>query len=67
MQADMDDLVHLRMRGKMVDVLLNIDQDKYTPFVRQQGKEKVTNVELVIALYGALKTANWVLLSGKLH
>jgi hypothetical protein len=28
MQADMDDLVHLRLTGHMVDLLLGIDPDK---------------------------------------
>jgi hypothetical protein len=39
MQADMDDLVHLRLTGKMVDFLLDIDQGKYKPFVAQEGTE----------------------------
>jgi hypothetical protein len=67
MQADMDDLVHLRLTGKMVDLLLDIDQDKYDPFVAQEGKEKVIYVELTKALYGTLKAAKlfWLLLSGK--
>jgi hypothetical protein len=69
MQADMDDLVHLRLTGKMVDLLLDIDQDKYTPFVAPEGKEKVMFVELTNALYGTLKAAKlfWLLLSGKLQ
>jgi hypothetical protein len=69
MQADMDDLVHLRLTGQMVDLLLDIDQDKYATFVTQEGKEKVIYVELIKALYGTLKAAKlfWLLLSGKLQ
>jgi hypothetical protein len=29
MHADMDDLVHLRLTGKMVDLLLEIDREAY--------------------------------------
>jgi hypothetical protein len=67
MQADRGDLVQLRLPEKLVD-LLDVDQDKYTPFVTQEGKEKVISVELVKALYGPLKAAKlfWLLLSGKL-
>jgi hypothetical protein len=69
MQADMDDLVHLRLTGKMVDFLLEIDREAYAPFITHEGKEKVVYVELVKALYGTLKAAKlfWLLLSGKLQ
>ena len=33
MQADMDELVHVRFTGKMVDLLLEIDRDMYEPCV----------------------------------
>jgi hypothetical protein len=29
----MDDLVHLRLTGQMVDLLLKVDQEKYAPYV----------------------------------
>ena len=31
MQADMDELVHVRFTGKMVDLLLEIDRNMYGP------------------------------------
>jgi hypothetical protein len=68
MQADMDELVHVRFTGKMVDLLLEIDPDMYGPCVVQEGKEKVMYVELLKALYGTVRAARlfWEKLSGKL-
>jgi hypothetical protein len=51
MKANMDDLVHLRLTGQMVDLLLDIDQDKYATFVTQAGKEKVFYAELIKAIW----------------
>jgi hypothetical protein len=69
MQADMDDLVHVRQTGQMVDLLLQIDETTYAPYVTREGTEKVLYVELAKALYGTLKAARlfWLLLSGKLQ
>jgi hypothetical protein len=62
MHADMDDLVHLRLTGKIVDLL-------DAPYITHEGKERVIYVELIKALYGTLKTAKlfWLLLYGKLQ
>jgi hypothetical protein len=54
MQADMDELVHVRFTGKMVDLLMEIDPDMYGPCVVREGKEKVMYVELLKALYGTV-------------
>ena len=54
MQADMDELVHVRFTGKMVDLLLEIDQKMYGPCVIKEGKETVMYVELLKALYGTI-------------
>jgi hypothetical protein len=69
MQADMDDLVHLRLTGKIVDLLLEVDRNTYAPYITHEGKEQVIYVELIKALYGTLKAAKlfWLLLSGKLQ
>jgi hypothetical protein len=69
LQADMEDLVHLRLTGQMVNRLLEIDHQAYAPFVTSEGKEKVLYVELIKALYGTLKAAKlfWLLLFGKLQ
>jgi hypothetical protein len=37
MQADMDELVHVRFTGKMVDLLMEIDQKMYGPCVVKEG------------------------------
>jgi hypothetical protein len=58
MQADMDELVHVRITGKMLDILLEIDPEMYGPCVAQEGKEHVVYVELLKALYGSVRAAN---------
>jgi len=68
MQADMDELVHVRFTGKMLDLLIEIDADMYEPCVVMEGKERVMYVELLKALYGTVRAARlfWEKLSGKL-
>jgi hypothetical protein len=68
MQADMDELVHVRFTGKMVDLLIEIDAEMYQPCVVMEGKERVMYVELLKALYGTVRAARlfWEKLSGKL-
>jgi hypothetical protein len=68
MQADMDELVHVRFTGTMVDLLLEIDPEMYGPYVTYEGNEKVLYVELLKALYGTLRAARlfWEKLRGKL-
>ena len=68
MQADMDKLVHVRFTGKMVDLLLEIDQNMYGPCVTKEGKETVMYVELLKALYGTVRAAQlfWEKLTKKL-
>jgi hypothetical protein len=68
MQADMDELVHVRFTGKMVDLLMEIDQNMYGPCIVKEGKETVMYVELLKALYGTVRAARlfWEKLTGKL-
>jgi hypothetical protein len=68
MQADMDELVHVRFTGTMVEQLLMIDPEMYEPYIVYEGKQKVLYVELLKALYGTLRAARlfWEKLSGKL-
>ena len=54
MQVDMDELVHVRFQGEMVDKLLEIDHDLYASYVTVEKGEKVMYVELLKALYGTL-------------
>lgn len=68
MQADMDELVHVRFTRKMLDLLIKIDAEMYKPCVVIEGKERVMYVELLKALYGTVQAARlfWEKLSGKL-
>ena len=53
MQADMDELVHVRLTGKMAELLLEIDPEMYGPYVVKEKGETVLYVELIKALYGS--------------
>ena len=68
MQVDMDELVHVRFSGEMVDKLLEIDHELYSGYVTIEGGEKVMYVELLKALYGTLQAAQlfWEKLHAKL-
>jgi len=68
MQADMDEQVHVRFTGPMVDLLLEVDPEMYLPYVAYEGKAKVLYVELLKALYGTMRAARlfWEKLRGKL-
>ena len=68
MQADIDELVHVRFTGKMVSKLLDIDNDMYSEYVVTEKGEKVMYMELLKALYGTLRAARlfWQKLSKQL-
>jgi hypothetical protein len=53
----------------MVELLLEIDYDTYSPFVTMEGKVKVLYVLLLKALYGTIRAARlfWEKLTGKLQ
>ena len=68
MQADIDELVHVRFTGEMVSMLLNIDNDMYNEYVVIEKGEKAMYMELLKALYGTLRAARlfWQKLSKQL-
>ena len=68
MPVDMDELIHVRFRGEMVDKLIEIDPELYSGYVTEENGEKVMYVELLKALYGTLHAARlfWEKLQGKL-
>lgn len=68
MQADMDEVVYMRLEGKMVEILLEIAPEVYGPYVTEVNGKKVLYVLLVKALYGTLRAALlfWRKLTGKL-
>ena len=64
----MDELVHVRFTGEMVDKLLEIDHELYSGYVTIEHGENVMYVELLKALYGTLQAARlfWEKLHAKL-
>ena len=57
MQADIDELVHVRFTGEMVSMLLQIDSEMYKDYVVMEKGEQVMYMELLKALYGTLRAA----------
>ena len=68
MQADMDDVVHMKLEGKMAELLVRIDPKLYRKHVQLERGKQVLYVELRKALYGTLKAALlfWKRLTGEL-
>ena len=68
MQAEIDELVHVRFTGEMVNMLLQIDHEMYKNYVVMEKGERVMYMELLKALYGSLRTAHlyWQKLSKQL-
>jgi hypothetical protein len=57
MQADMDETVHMKLEGKMAELLVRIDPELYRKHVQLENGKQVLYVELKKALYGTLKAA----------
>ena len=57
MQADIDELVHVRFTGEMVRMLLHIDEEMYSEYVVIERGEQVMYMDLLKALYGTLRAA----------
>jgi hypothetical protein len=68
MQADMDELVHMRLEGTMAKLLVKLDQKLYRKYIQIVNGKKVLYVELKKALYGTMRAALlfWKLLTSKL-
>jgi len=68
MQTEQDELVHVKLEGIMVDLLLKVAPGKYDKEVRYHGNKPYLYTRLKKALYGQLKAALlfWKNLSGKL-
>ena len=68
MQADIDELVHVRFTGGKVNMLLQIDKEMYEDYVVMEKGEQVMYMELLKALYGTLRAAHlfWQKLSKQL-
>ena len=68
MQADIDELVHVRFTGEMVNMLLQIDNEMYKDYVVMEKGKQVMYMELLKALYRTLRAARlfWQKLSEQL-
>jgi hypothetical protein len=55
MLADMDEIVHVKLEGKMVDLLLKIEPKLYRKYVLIEKGKPILYVELKKALYGTLR------------
>ena len=69
MQADMDELVHVKLEGKMAELLLEIDPVMYSPYMTKERGTTVLYVELLKALYCTVRAARlfWEKLSAQLQ
>ena len=47
----------MKICGALVDILVNMDQAKYAPFVIYKGKQKVLYVHILRTLYGLLQAS----------
>ena len=52
MQADMDETVHIRMEGRMAELICKLDPSMYRPFIVYEKGKPVLYAELLKALYG---------------
>ena len=57
MQAEIDELVHVRFTDEMVNMLLQIDHEMYKDYIIMEKGEWVMYMELLKALCGTLRTA----------
>jgi hypothetical protein len=68
MQADIDEVIHIRLEGPLATLLTKVDPELYTKFLCKEGKKDTMYVQLTKALYGTLQAALlfWKDLSGHL-
>jgi hypothetical protein len=68
MQADIDEVVHVKFEGEIAEMLVRMDPALYRKYVKDENGKTVLYVELLKALYGTLKAALlfWKLVSAKL-
>jgi hypothetical protein len=57
MQADMNDVVHIRFERQLVKLIRQLDSAYYSPFVTEENGELVLYVLMRKAQYGTLKAA----------
>ncbi len=57
MQADMDELVHVKLEGQMAELLVRLEPKLYRKYVQLERGKSVLYVELKKALYGTLRAS----------
>jgi hypothetical protein len=69
MQADIDEVLHMRLKGPLAQLLTKVDPELYTKFLSKENGKNVMNVRLAKALYGTLQVAMrfWKDLTGYLE
>jgi hypothetical protein len=68
MQADIDEVLHVRFEGEISEMLVRMDPKLYWKYVRDENGKTVIYFKLLKALYGMIRSALlfWKLLSSKL-
>jgi hypothetical protein len=69
LQADMDEIVHMKITGTMVEILVQLQPSKYKKFVLMENEKNVLYVQLNKALYGTVQATllYWRKLTAKLQ
>ena len=57
MQADMDELVHVKLEGKMINLLMKLEPKLYWKYILIEKGKPILYVELKKALYSTLCAA----------
>lgn len=68
MQADIDEVLHMKLEGTLALLLIETDKDKYEKYLTHEHGKPIIYVQLTKALYGTLQAALlfWRDLSSKL-
>jgi hypothetical protein len=54
--ADHHEVDLMKIRGKLVDILVQVDPELYGPYVTYENGQKILYVEILRALYGMIKS-----------
>jgi len=57
MQADIDEVVHVKFEGEIAELLVKVDPKLYAPYLTHEHGKEVLYVKLDKALYGTLQAA----------
>jgi hypothetical protein len=69
MQADMDELIHVKLQGAMAELAVRLDPSLYRKYVTFEKGKPVLYTKMLKALYGTMQAALlfWQKLSGQLQ